>query len=76
MNANDAPGPAGDCGKPKIPRRRRRLPSLAILRIVDELLPNESHPLANAPAESRAAGRLRLIAAVLARLARRGRGSA
>jgi len=50
-------------------RRRRRLPVRATLRLDDDLPANEQHPLASAAPETRAAGRLRLIATVLARLA-------
>jgi hypothetical protein len=52
------------------PLKRRRLPVLASLHLDDGLMANEHHPLAGAAPETRAAGRLRLIAAVLARMAR------
>ena len=50
-------------------RTRRRLPIRAVIRLNEFLAPNEAHPLAEAGSEARAAGRLRLFAAVLARLA-------
>jgi hypothetical protein len=51
-------------------RRRRRLPVRANLLMDDSLAPNENHPLAASAPEVRAASRLRLIATILARLAR------
>lgn len=51
------------------PKRRRRLPVCARLMLDDSLDANEQHPLAQASPEMREASRLRLIAAVLARLA-------
>jgi len=51
-------------------RRNRRLPVQAELHLDDGLAANEHHPLASSAPEARAAGRLRLIASVLARLAR------
>ncbi len=50
-------------------RRRQRLPVLARLSLDDSLLANEHHPLAQAAPEVRGASRVRLIAAILARLA-------
>lgn len=52
------------------PAKRKRLPVLACLHLDDDLPANEHHPLAGAAPETRAAGRLRLIAVVLARMAR------
>ncbi len=72
MNAEDDPKKKKDSAG----KRRRRLPILAMLRLDDELPSNLNHPLAGAPPEKRAASRLRLIAAILARLARRANGSA
>ncbi len=51
-------------------RRRGRLPVKAKLLLDDSLPANEYHPLARSAPEVRAANRLRLIAAVLARMAR------
>lgn len=56
-------------------RRNRRLPVQASLRLDDGLAANEHHPLAKAAPEMREAGRLRLIAVVLARLARGAAGT-
>jgi len=56
-------------------RSRRRLPVKASLRLDDSLPANEHHPLAKAAPETREAGRLRLIAVVLARLARGAAGT-
>lgn len=54
-----------------LPKRRRgRLPVHADLRFDDSLAANQNHPLAQTPPETRAATRLRLIAGILARLAR------
>ena len=50
-------------------RRRQRLPVLATLSLDDSLLANEHHPLAQSAPEIRGASRVRLIAAILARLA-------
>lgn len=60
----------------KEPKKRhsRRLPVEADLRIDDTLPENSEHPLARTPPEQRAISRLRLIASVLARLARRSAG--
>ncbi len=54
----------------QVRRRNRRLPVQASLHLDDSLAANEHHPLASSAPETRAAGRLRLIASVLARLAR------
>jgi hypothetical protein len=51
-------------------RSRRRLPVRAAIRFDDTLAANERHPLAQATPEGRAASRLRLIASILARMAR------
>lgn len=51
-------------------KSRGRLPVNAALSLDDSLPPNEHHPLAASAPEVRAASRLRLIAGVLARLAR------
>jgi len=51
---------------------RRRLPVRAAVRFDDTLAANERHPLAKTMPEARAASRLRLIASILARLARTG----
>jgi hypothetical protein len=51
-------------------RRRGRLPVRARLLLDDSLPANETHPLAQSAPEVRAASRLRLIAGVLARMAR------
>ena len=68
------PGPGHDASTPK--KRRQRLPVLATLSLNDALAANEYHPLAKSAPEVRAAGRLRLIATVLARLATNRRGAA
>jgi hypothetical protein len=60
-----APGRAD----PSTPRRRQRLPVLAILRIDDSIAANEHHPLAASSPDIREASRLRLIASILARMA-------
>lgn len=52
------------------PRRRGRLPTNAVLILADDLPANRNHPLATTDPDIRAARRLRLIATVLARLAR------
>lgn len=52
------------------PKRRRRLPVRAELRLDDSLAANDRHPLARTSPEHRENGRLRLIAAILARIAR------
>ena len=64
QHQGDAPQPGRE------PKKRRRLPVLASLHLDDDLPANEHHPLAGSAPETRAAGRLRLIAAVLARMAR------
>ncbi|MCZ2340481.1 MAG: hypothetical protein LC104_01635 [Bacteroidales bacterium] len=53
-----------------VPRRRSRLPVHADVRLDDSLPANENHPLAQSSPEAREAGRLRLIAGILARMAR------
>lgn len=50
-------------------RRRSRLPVHSDVRLDDSLPVNEHHPLARSSPEAREAGRVKLIAAVLARLA-------
>lgn len=82
MNEKDKPirdesGCRGDGGRGSDPaadgpkrNRRCRLPVQARLHLDDSLAANHHHPLADAAPETRAAGRLRLIAAILARLAR------
>ena len=60
-------GPSADSAKPK--HRRQRLPVLAELSLDDALLANEYHPLAQSAPDVRGASRIRLIAAILARLA-------
>lgn len=55
---------------PAAKRRRHRLPVHADLRFDDTLAANEHHPLAATSPEVREASRLRLIACVLARMAR------
>jgi hypothetical protein len=57
-------------GPPERKRRRGRLPVRAKLVLDDSLSANEHHPLARSAPEVRAASRLRLIATVLARMAR------
>ena len=61
------PGSAPDASKPR--RRRQRLPVRARVAFDDSLPPNEHHPLAQSTPEARAANRVRLIAAILARMA-------
>lgn len=56
--------------RPAEPKRRRRLPVQATLRLDDSLPANEHHPLAGSAPEVRAASRVRVIACVLVRLAR------
>lgn len=51
-------------------RSRRRLPVRAAVRFDESLATNDRHPLAQSTPEARAASRLRLIASILARLAR------
>lgn len=51
-------------------QRRGRLPVRARLLLDDSLAANEYHPLARSAPEVRAASRLRLIATILARMAR------
>lgn len=55
---------------PQEKRRRQRLPVHARLTLDDSLPPNENHPLAQSSPDVRAASRVRLIAGILARLAR------
>ena len=70
--------PRNGSGKPDhapdgvTPRRRRRLPVRAELKLDDNLPANEHHPLGNSAPEARTAGRHRIIGSVLARLARAG----
>lgn len=52
-----------------VPRRRSRLPVHADVRLDDSLPANENHPLAQSSPEAREAGRLKLIAGILARMA-------
>jgi len=59
-SAHDAPSPK---------RRRQRLPVHARFSLDDSLPANEHHPLAQSAPDVRAASRVRLIAAVLARIA-------
>ena len=68
------PGPGHDASTPK--KRRQRLPVLATLSLDDTLAANDHHPLGQSAPEVRAAGRLRLIATVLARLATNRRSAA
>ncbi len=56
----------------RVPRRRSRLPVHARLSLDDSLPANEHHPLAQSAPDVRAASRVRLIAAILARLAQTG----
>jgi len=63
-------GSPGDEPRHRGKRRRGRLPVRARLLLDDSLAANEHHPLARSAPEVRAANRLRLIAAVLARMAR------
>jgi hypothetical protein len=65
--ASGQPGAAHD---PPIAKRRGRLPVHARLSLDDSLPPNEQHPLAQTSPDVRTASRLRLIAGILARLAR------
>lgn len=51
------------------PKRRRRLPTRVKMSVDDTLAANPHHPLAQAAPEVRAAGRLRIIAGILVRLA-------
>jgi hypothetical protein len=53
-------------------QRRGRLPVKARLLLDDSLAANEHHPLARSAPEVRAVSRLRLIASILARMARAG----
>jgi hypothetical protein len=55
-------------------KRRRRLPTQAKLLLDDSLPANEHHPLAKSAPEFRDASRLRLIAGILARMARSALG--
>ena len=55
---------------PDAKRRRQRLPVLTSLRFDDALAANENHPLAATPAHVREDSRLRLIAGILARIAK------
>ena len=61
-------------GVPGAKARRPRLPIQAKLLLDDSLAANEHHPLARSAPEARAANRLRLIACVLARLAKSALG--
>ncbi len=63
--ANPEPGSA----EPTPRKQRRRLPVRARLSLDDMLAANDHHPLGSSVPEVRAANRVRLIAAVLARLA-------
>ena len=51
-------------------QRRGRLPVQARLLLDDSLAANEHHPLARSAPEVRAESRMRLIASILARMAR------
>lgn len=66
--------PRGQPGSATPKRRRQRLPVQAILSLDDSLAANEHHPLGQSAPEVRDAGRVRLIAAVLARMARSAMG--
>ena len=68
-NGGQASGPGGqpDGSTPK--KRRQRLPVLATLSLDDTLAANDHHPLGQSVPEVRSASRIRLIAAVLARMA-------
>lgn len=56
--------------KSGVKRQRVRLPVRATLSLNESLLANERHPLAHTPPETRDATRCKLIAAVLARIAK------
>jgi hypothetical protein len=57
---------------PNRKRKPRRLPLTAKLRLDETLAANENHPLAKSAPEARTQSRLRIIAGILARLARAG----
>jgi len=75
-NYNTMGDPRG--GEPPVPpqnvpaprQRRGRLPVQARLLLDDSLAANEHHPLAHSAPEVRAVSRMRLIATILARMAR------
>ena len=75
-NGEQASGPSGQSDSSAPKKRRQWLPVLAALSLDDALAANENHPLAKSAPEIRAAGRLRLIAIVLARLATSRPGAA
>lgn len=53
------------------PTARPNSPKLANIVVTDDLAPNDAHPLAGMTAERRSADRVRTVAVVLAKLARR-----
>lgn len=67
-NNERKPKARGQTG-PSSPKRRQRLPVRANLRLDDSLAANEHHPLGQSAPEVRGARRVRLIAAILARMA-------
>ena len=70
-NHNDTPAGGGE-DVPHGKRKPRRLPVAAKLLLDETLAANENHPLAKSAPEARAQSRLRIIAGILARLARAG----
>lgn len=62
-----------DAGAPR-PTSRPTSPKPANIVVTDDLAPNDAHPLAGMTAERRSADRVRTVAVVLAKLARRRHG--
>ncbi len=66
--------PPADAGAPRRTSRPNS-PKPANIVVTDDLAPNDAHPLAGMTAELRSAERVRTVAVVLAKLARRRQDS-